>query len=60
MKLGKMLERIVGAKKAAREMRQILEDDGDQMEITISREVLADWFRKTAELIGLVETFNVE
>ena len=60
MKLGEMLARIIGAKKAAREMQQILEAEEDQMAITISREVLSGWFRRVAGLIMLMEKFDVE
>lgn len=60
MKLGEMLTRIIEAKKAAREMQQVLEAEEDQAAITISREVLSGWFRKMALLIMLVEKFDVE
>lgn len=60
MKLGEMLMRIGGAKKAAREMKQILEAEEGQTDITISREVLSGWFRKMAGLIILMEKFDVE
>lgn len=52
--------RIGGAKKAAREMQQILEAEEGQAAITISREVLSGWFRKMAGLIMLMEKFDVE
>ena len=60
MKLGEMLMRIGGAKKAACEMKQILEAEEGQTDITISREVLSGWFRKMAGLIMLMEKFDVE
>ena len=60
MKLGEMLTRFIEAKKAVREMRQILEAEEDQTAITISREVLSGWFRKVALLVMLVEKFDVE
>ena len=60
MKLGEMLTRIIGAKKAAREMQQILEAEEGQTAITISREVLSGWFRRVAGLIMLMEKFDVE
>lgn len=60
MKLGEMLILIIGAKKAAREMQQILEAEEDQTAITISRDVLSGWFRKVAGLIMLMEKFDVE
>lgn len=60
MKLGEMLMRIIGAKKAAREMQQILEAEEGQAAITISREVLSGWFQKMAGLIMLMEKFDVE
>lgn len=60
MKLGEMLMLIGGAKKAAREMQQILEAEEGQAAITISREVLSGWFRKMAGLIMLMEKFDVE
>ena len=60
MKLGEMLTRIIEAKKAVREMRQILEAEEDRTAITISRDVLSGWFQKVALLIMLVEKFDVE
>ena len=62
MELGKMLKVMLGAMKAVREMRQILKDEEeeDNMEIVISREVLLGRYRKFWELIALMETFHVE
>lgn len=60
MKLGKMLMRIGGAKKAAREMRKVLEEEGGREAITISRDVLSGWAWRLTGLIMLVEEFEVE
>lgn len=60
MKLGKMLMRIGGAKKADREMHQVLEEQEGREVITISRDVLAGWARMLTGLIMLVEEFEVE
>ena len=62
MELGKMLMVMLGAKKAVHEMRQILKDEEeeDNMEIVISREVLLGWYRKFEGLIMLTEKFHVD
>lgn len=62
MELGKMLMVMLGARKAAQEMRQILKDEEeeDNMEIVISREVLLGWYRKFEGLIMLTEKFHVD
>lgn len=60
MKLGKMLMRIGGAKKAAREMRKVLEKQEGREVIAIRRDVLSGWARMLTGLIMLVEGFEVE
>lgn len=60
MELGKMLLTVIGARKALSEMRQILKDDEDQMEMVISREVLLGWYRRILGLVMIMEKFHVE
>lgn len=60
MKLGKMLTLIGGAKKAAREMYQVLEEQEGREVITISRAVFSGWARRLTGLIMLVEGLSEE